>query len=254
MIKVINLDPNSENYILDENGEKIHHLNSENLSRIVYINGNGSSEITFAEDLKKQFCGMYYAEKLYETDNAVYYFDDGYYNKMYNSGYIVLNNYDGMKAPKELGEGIARKLFFKIHETFEMLQHESIERFDEKDKDPVLIVKINSFPYEYTIRCRSTTSLSEANQKRKINNLPYYPFDARMDRYGTYYIACYAKLQDDVILNDLDKDSITAPDKYIMNLLMNFIQKINNESKSDIYHYEPVKAKKPVIYSERNDI
>jgi hypothetical protein len=252
MIRVINLDPNSDNYIMNKDGERIRHLDDATLSRIVYINGHGSSEITWQSDLMKQFCGMYYTEKLYEDDNAVYYFDDGYYNKMINSGYIVLNNYDGMKAPKELGDTISKKLFFKIHETFEMLPHESIERIDEKEKDPVLIVKINSFPYEYTIRCRSTTSLSEANQMRKINNLPYYPFDVRMDKYGTYYIACYAKLQDDVILDDLD--NVTPPDKYIMNLLMNFMQKINNESKSDIYHYEPVKAKKPVIYSERNDI
>lgn len=255
MIRVISLDPNSENYILDESGERIRHLESESLSRIVYINGFGHNEITFAQDLKKQFCGMYYTEKNYEeTDSVTYFFDDGYYNKMIHSGYIVLNNYDYIKVPKEIGDKVSEKLFADISNAFKsMVPQESIEVIKEKEKDPVLIVKIKTYPYEYTIRCRSTTSLSEANQMRKINNLPFYPFDSKMDKYGTYYIACYAKLDDDAVLENID--SVIPPDKYLMNFLTTFNQKINNDNtNTDIYHYEPVKAKKPVIYSDRNDI
>lgn len=253
MIRIVNLDPNSDNYILDKNGERIRHLNSEDLSRIVYTNYHESSEVVFGNDIRQQFCGMYYTEKNYDNDNVIYFFDDGYYNKMVQSGYIVLNNYDYVKAPKEKGEQISKKLFSDIYEAFEKLNmHENIELIEEKEKDPMLIIRIKSFPYEYTIRCRSTTSLSDANQMRKINSIPFYPFDPKMDKYGTYYIACYAKLDDEVILED--QKNITAPDKFIMNILTNFNQKINNENKSDIYHYEPVKAKKPVIYSDRNDI
>lgn len=246
MVKVIPLNPNphSKNFILDKIGNRVDRINDPQASRIVFQNFYNSPTIIDITALKEQYGGLYYTERKEKGDeNVVYYFDDGYYNKLLTCGYFVANNYDRMKCEN-------RDLGIKINNRIYNLILKSITESNKTIDDSTKSVKIywRDDKYLYTVVFMTTTDLSGRNIKRKLNNLPYYPFDSEMDKYGTYFVAGFAKLFPDVSYDDRDA---SAAERQLSDKIASMIASANTMSiDSDIYHYEPIKVNRIVIYSE----
>lgn len=154
-------------YYIDSDGE-------ENIYNNVYMDSR--TNIIIAKDERG-------------TTNIV---DDGHRNSMVRSGYLVMNGHDREKIEdRDLGNQIHQELILDTSFAILNLRHlkdkfEFVCKFNDK-----FIVEDSG--YKFTIKMYNNIDIVKMNQERKINSLPFYPFDKNMDNYGTVYIAIYCK-------------------------------------------------------------
>ena len=83
------------------------------------------------------------------------------------------------------------------------------------------------------IRINTVEEVVEMNHKRKDNDLPFYPFNKDMDKYGTVYVSVFYK-----------KKSPTGsyPKEIVDTLIKNVMVKFGAD-----YHYTSVRVRSSVI-------
>ena len=131
-----------------------------------------------------------------DEDGITYIIDDGYRNKMIKAGYIVYRNYNSEKiVDKDEGTKIHRKLINDIHQ---YLLREYIGEIIYSADKYINEYILEKSGYRFTIKLYSNIDIVKKNQEREINGLQFYPFDKRMDNYGTVYITIHSmKISDE---------------------------------------------------------
>jgi hypothetical protein len=77
------------------------------------------------------------------------------------------------------------------------------------------------------------------NQKRKLNDLPYYPYIKGVDKYNSVYIRAFAQLLTDDEPEEVSK--YTEINNIIRELIINL-----NDNGTDNYHFETVPIKRMI--------
>lgn len=245
MIKIIKLDPSSESYIYSKStNNKISKLDYNNNDLMIHISDKDLGELTFSmEDVCKQYGGLYYIE--HNNDKLL--LDDGYYDVLCRAGYLVLGDYDKAFLNKEEGQEILKKIQQDVSEgILKMVDDYLPENMFLQDSTDSSIT-INSLYYSYSIYIEPITSIIAENQKRKLNDLPYYPYQKDMDKYGTFYVRSFIKLLPTVKYEKEIIDNGISKYTEMNDLVRNFIITINNLDPKNNYHYEPVTIKKMII-------
>lgn len=139
-----------------------------------------------------------------DVNGTTYVIDDGYRNSMIRAGYLVYKNYDELKI-NDRNEGA------KIHDELVYLVSQAIKKAFPTIERNVIGFSENytliDDGYRFTIGIYSNIDIVKKNQERKINGLQFYPFDKRMDNYGTLYITIHCQRIEE---NNENKSTVIA--------------------------------------------
>ena len=151
-----------------------------------------------------------------DLNGTTFIIDDGYRNKLVKAGYIVYRNYDSEKIlDKDEGTKIHRHLLHDIHQ---YLLKEYIGEIIYSADKYINEYYLEKAGYKFTIKLYSNIDIVKKNQERKINGLQFYPFDKKMDNYGTIYITIHAvKIVDE----DIDTKANNIADSILENIIKN---------------------------------
>lgn len=201
--------------------------------QLYYINNSGAENIMSNIYIDSR-TNMIIAK---DNNGTPYIIDDGCRNMMIRSGYMVLDNYDNEKIiDKDIGGNIHDGLISEISDGILSTKRNYNVLYKANNNDFI----IETDGYKFTIRLYNNIDIVKQNQERKINSLPFYPFDKNMDNYGTIYIAIYCKK----IGNTEIKNTIIAD-----NILKSIVDNIRDIS----VKYVPLNQKSHSIYFSIGD-
>jgi hypothetical protein len=151
-----------------------------------------------------------------DMNGTTFIIDDGYRNKMIKAGYIVYKNYDTEKIlDRDEGNEVHRYLINNIHQ---YLLREYIGEIIYSADKYINEYYLEKSGYKFTIKLYSNIDIVKKNQERKINGLQFYPFDKKMDNYGTTYITVHAmKITDE----ESDVKASSIADDILSNIIKN---------------------------------
>jgi len=245
MVKLIKLDPSSDSYLYSKSSNReVNMINIEDNDIIVHINNDGE-ELEFTMDqVSKQYNGPYY---VLHNDTKIF-IDDGYYTTLCSAGYLILNDYDKDHLEKEEGVKVLNTIGDDVDEAIVRMVDNYLKDNDtyELSKSFSNGIVFKTKFYEYHIYINPIVDIIAENQKRKLNDLPFYPYIKGMDKYGTVYVRAFAKLLPNCTKKEADE---AGASKYseLNNLMKNFVVSINKLDSKRVYHYEPVSIKKLII-------
>ena len=197
-----------------------------------YYNKNSKlREVIPAENIHLQFGGAI----AFIKDNEKFIIDDGYRDILSGCGYLVANNYDKERImDKDVGIAVRTSIMNDILAAFdpETIICSSSSRIS---------IRGESSCYMYTINFSTTSDIVHRNEIRKENNIPVYPFDKNMDKYGTYYISIFSEKK----LNVVDTKNIREHD--LASIISMIMTKINDASITNAYTYHPLVIKRRII-------
>lgn len=248
MIKTIKLDGRN-NYLLDkETGEIVErYTDNPNLQLVLTLD---DSVLNISnKKISRQFDGQI----IVQHNDDRYIIDDGYYNTLIKSGYVVFSMYDEITIDFEhkdfgvtLREGIIKQLRSVL---LDVNREYNFGPNGEPPVSPTLeyagnktTLKIDSEngDFSYIFIFDTINNMVNKNQGRKENDLSFYPFKKCMDRYGTLYLSVFCQKNHKVIDNTPKKKYI-VPDTVIRDI----IKRLNE---LDRYHYVSNQVKRRVIY------
>jgi len=233
MIKLIELNPtdSSTSYIYDNSkGEKIKKLDYNNKNLSIIIEGKEYP----IEHVSKQYNGLYYIN----DGNDKYLLNDGYYDMLCSAGYIVSGDDTDQLLDKEEGTEKLKKIQDDISEAIISLGDKMLkDDFYVKDSTNNSIV-FEDKNYTYTVFANPIMNIIMENQKRKLNDLSYYPYIKGKDKYRSVYLRVFAKLISD---DEPEVSKYTKINDIIRNLIV-----ILNDLGTDNYHFEPVDIKRMI--------
>ena len=148
-----------------------------------------------------------------DSNGSTYVIDDGYRNTLVRAGYIVYKNYDEIQVTDK-NDGP------RIHDELISILYEAIKK-SFPDMDIHISDLFNGYEFEkdgykFTILLNHNVDIVKKNQERKINGLQFYPFDKRMDNYGTLYIMIYCQ-------KITDQESSSKSNMMVDNMLASII-------------------------------
>lgn len=218
MVKTVKLDK-CENYLIDTATNELldrYDPNNRNLQLVIKL--DNSELIVEADKINIEY-GNLITVKFGDTK---YIIDDGYQNMLVKSGYIVYKDYDE-KNIMDRNEGLATRDFVmtSVRDTIDdMLRDYNINNDDiTRYEYPVA----NEFCmgdkfYQYYIVLDTVNSIVNKNQLRKDNSLAFYPFDKRMDKFGTIYVSIFVeRVAED--LSEMQENKFTRCDNIIKDLI-----------------------------------
>lgn len=225
MIHVVKIDKN--NYFVDnDTGEKVYRYNpAMNLNLVLTLN---KSKLEIEKDsLIREYGGNLVVG--YSGDK--YIIDDGYQNTLVKAGYIVYKNFD-QEYIEDYNEGIdiRKDVVYDIREILDKMGYN--HQNNGLETECVLI----SNGFEYRIKFETVGSIVLKNNKRRDNNLIYYPFDKSMDKYGTMYISIFAEK-----LDGKEKNKYEFPNSFIQRLISDLGME---------YHFVSMPIKGRLLYWE----
>ena len=166
---------------------------------------------------------------------------------MLQSGYLVLGDYDKNSLDKVTGTKVLASIYQDVAqciETFiEMYMHPYMKVVDHNKSG----LTIETMYYSYSVYIDTIGDIINDNQKRKLNDLPYYPYLKNMDKYGTLYIRVFGKLLPSVRSESSLVEKGIQKHSDVKYLLKNIISCINSLDSKNVYHFEPVPLKKMII-------
>lgn len=158
-----------------------------------------------------------------DDNGSTYVIDDGYRNMLVRAGYVVYKNYDEIQVtdkndgPK-IHDELMTTLFNSIKKSYPDLIDDINDLFDGYE--------VEKEGYKFTILLNHNVDIVRKNQERKINGLQFYPFDKRMDNYGTLYIMIYCQkitdqdpqVKSNILVDNILSNIITNSDdlKFVM--------------------------------------
>ena len=230
-----------DNYITDKNtGEIVERCDPSNKDVELTIKLPDSTLIVDGENIQQQYGGNIIVQ--YNNDRFI--IDDGYQNTMIKSGYIVFKEYDCKKINnKNTGDTIRDKIIDNIR----ALLPEISEKYNKPNtciestikyngNESILTIGDEDDHFIYMIKFNTVNFIVNKNHIRKDNDLPFYPFDKSMDKYGTIYVSVFAQKNKKVV-NDPDK--CTLPDAAIKELVFRL---------GKDYHFTSLPIKNRIIY------
>lgn len=187
MVKTIKVD-GSSNYFIDNRSESIM-LNREFDPKKEYMDLVIDQQRISHKDIVVEFGGQIVVQQ--GRDKLI--IDDGFRDVLVKAGYIVYKNYDeimledgntGAQIRDQVIEDCreAIKKLFKNDKSYNSITH---------GRDTVALIREGAF--RYSIYVDTINTIVNKNRNRKDNNLSFYPFSKGMDKYGTLYVAIFAK-------------------------------------------------------------
>lgn len=247
MIKTIKLD-GKDNYLFDINtGDIVYRYDDDRDLQLVLTLDDSVLNIS-----KKKISRQFDGQIIVQHNNDRYIIDDGYYNTLIKSGYIVYNAYDEINIDpnfKEHGitlrDGIIKQLrqvIMEINKEYNFIDGTAPEKPTMEVSGNKTILKIDSEngDFSYTFVFDSINNMVNKNQGRKENDLTFYPFKKSMDRYGTIYLSVFCQ-KNRHIEDNTPKKKYIVPDSIIREI----IKKLNE---IDQYHYVSNQVKRRVVY------
>lgn len=152
-----------------------------------------------------------------DNDGITYVVDDGYRDILIKVGYVVYKNYDEIQVTDiSEGNGIRNNLIETlsnaVSDSYNDLNISIDEIFNndgyEFDRDG----------YHFTILLYTNRDIVKRNQERKINSLQFFPFDKKMDNFGTLYVAVYCQK---IVKDDPEIKSNIIIDNIFANIIKN---------------------------------
>lgn len=233
MIKVIKLNNRNFLYRKDNPSEIVTRWSPDDL--VLRIELDDGSILKVNND---QISVKYGGTISFDYNDDKYIVDDGYQNMLIKAGYVVKDKYDTEhEYDKEKGLEIRNALMETVFASVNKFVFNNPEISScGWDKGYVLNVECDGFLYTFVFDYVSCIVVK--NQQRKINDITFYPFSKKMDKYGTLYLATFCqKLQDNV---DNNKKYANAD-----NIIREIISDMNNKSES-YYHYSAVPVDKRI--------
>ncbi len=203
MTKTIRLD-NEKNYLVDRiTGNLIHKYdpNNEDLQLIIQL--DDSRLVVDCDKIMQE-----YGDQIVVRYNGdLYIIDDGYQPILIKAGYIVFKNYD-QENILDREEGVAT-----LKDVMELANDKIVDTIyvmDDQWSNIEIDDKYHEYSFEhnghtYFIKLNTITSIVTKNQLRKDNSLPFYPFDKKMDKFGTVYISIFAQKNENQDVNKAEK-------------------------------------------------
>jgi hypothetical protein len=183
----------------------------------------------------------------FEYDGVKYIIDDGYQNMLIKSGYIVMDSFDQIKIfDKAAGEEIRaenmERIRTAVREIFGYAHDGSIEITIMNSEELRLIIKTDNF--KFTFIFNTVHKLVNKNNSRKVNNLPFYPFNKNMDNWGTIYTSIFCqRIEKNCEIND----KYNYADDIISDIIYNMNENDDYENK---YHYISNNVKHRINFCE----
>ena len=221
---------NNNNKFTNSNGDIIKKYDPtiKDLQFHYYNKIENKRDVIPAENIHMQFGGAI----AFIKDGDKFIIDDGYRDILCGCGYLVYNNYDKERVvDKQLGINIRTNIMNDILASFDSstILYNSSSRIS---------IKGESQCYMYTINFSTTSDIVNRNTQRKENNIPVYPFDKNMDKYGTWYVSIFGEKK----LDAIDTKNIKEFDlMIIVNMILERLNKLNP------YKYCPLVIKRRII-------
>ena len=230
-----------DNFITDKHtGEIVERYDPANKDVELTIKLPDSTLIVDGTNIQQQYGGNIIVQ--YNNDRFI--IDDGYQNTLIKCGYIVYKEYDYKKIKnKSTGDEIRDMII----ESIRALLPEISEKYNKPDtciestlkyngNESILILGNEEDHFTYMIKFNTVNFIVNKNHIRKDNDLPFYPFDKSMDKYGTIYVSVFAQKNFKVV-NDPDK--YTLPESAIKDLVFRL---------GKDYHFTSLPVKNRIIY------
>jgi len=232
---------------------KVHILRCNNVNKFTNSNGEVIKKYDPSEkDLQFHYCNKILREKdtipaenihmqfggaiSFIKNNEKFIIDDGYRDVLCACGYLVKDDYDTKRVTdKDLGILIRSNIHADIMSSFDTksIIYSSSSR---------ITLKGESNCYMYTINFSTTSDIVHRNEQRKENNLPVYPFDKNMDKYGTWYVSIFGEKK----LDAIDTKNIKESDiKTIIKMIIDNLYA--NSQSHGCYTYRPLVIKRRII-------
>ena len=248
MIKIIKLDQSLDSYIYRKStGNKESKLDYNDNDLVIHINAKDLGEFEIeAKDICKQYNGLYYYNFNQEIKLLL---DDGYYDTLSRCGYLIFDRYD-------INEEHSKEECLQILKKIQSDVSDSIINFTDKylPEDMYIVnstdssISIEDDMYIYSISLQSVSDIITENQTRKLNDLPFIPYQKTADKYSEMYLKAFIKLKS-TVKDEKEELLDKGISKYTIcdELLKNFIIAMNE---MDEYHFEPMVLKKMIIRQE----
>jgi hypothetical protein len=236
MIRTIRVD-NINNYITDTNtGELIEKFDPNNKKNVkVTLSLPNSKLVINGENIIQSFGGEY----IIQHNNDKYILDDGYQTTLLKCGYIVYKNYDkmhnhdnGIEIRNKIISDI-RKILPDIAKNYNISNPEDM--INNNGMATELFIGSPEDHFNYIIRFDTVKAIVNKNHLRKDNNLPFYPFDKNMDKFGTIYVSIFIRKNN----NCSDSNKYNLPDSIIRDI----IRSLGYE-----YHYDSLQIRSRILY------
>lgn len=122
-----------------------------------------------------------------------YIVDDGYRDVLCKAGYIIMDYYNTMHC-NDCNDGLAirNELMQHILDTLKVVLDSQKATIVDSNLNHIKLIFSND-AYNFTIGFDTINSIVTKNQERSKNNLPFYPFDKNMDKFGTAYFSFFAE-------------------------------------------------------------
>lgn len=234
MVKTIKLDKH-ENYLIDTVTNNLldkYDPSNKNIRLVIKLD---DSELVVDSSRINIEYGNLITVKYGDTKFII---DDGYQNILTKAGYIVYSDYDEVNIMDkaegvEMRSKIMDKITTTIDDLFGIYCENNTMEYKESDNNEFCVS--DGF-YNYWVVLDTVNGIVNKNQLRKDNSLAFYPFDKKMDKYGTIYISIFVER----IANDLRN----ADNKF--SVCDNIIKDIINHLGSD-YHFITQQVKRRVV-------
>lgn len=247
MIKTIKLD-GKNNYIIDRSsGEILDRFDESRYFELVLTLDDSELNIRKSK-ITKQFDGQY----IVQHNDDRYIIDDGYYNSLIKSGYIVFDNYDSINIDpedKEFGIDLRnaiikciRSVLIKLNIKYNFVDGigPEVPTLEYSGNKTVFTVDSENKDYTYTFVFDTINNMVNKNQSRKENDLTFYPFKKSMDRYGTIYLSVFCQ-KNRRIEDNSPRKKYVLPDSIIKEL----IKELNTDNS---YHYVSNQVKRRLVF------
>lgn len=247
MIKTIKLD-GKDNYLFDTNtGDIVYQYDDDKDLQLVLTLDDSVLNIS-----KKKISRQFDGQIIVQHNDDRYIIDDGYYNTLIKSGYIVYNAYDEINIDPDfkehgivLRDGIIKQLrqvIMEINKEYNFINGAAPTEptLEYSGNKTTLKIDSENGDFSYTFVFDTINSMVNKNQGRKENDLTFYPFKKSMDRYGTIYLSVFCQ-KNRHIEDNTPKKKYIVPDSIIKEI----IKKLNDV---DQYHYVSNQVKRRVVY------
>lgn len=235
MVRIIEIN-GVDNYFIDRETGQLSTIYEPENENIVFHCKTKDGEVDIEHDsiLTDNIC----KQRFFQLNNDKYYIYDGQQNILIQAGYIVMNNYDSERInDKDQGIKTRKSIIDLLKNVF--LMHEfpvELENIPPVKKGNIM-KKFEYGGYQYILFINTINGIVNLNQRRKANQLPFYPFEKNMDKYGTLYLSIFCEKVDDHAANQKDKYKVADE------LVNKMIAYANDED--DLNEYKFIKIYKP---------
>lgn len=237
MIKIIKLNRGT-NYLIDKNtNEIIEKYDPENTDIVLVVRLEDGSVLNVdSSQIHQQVGGSIYFD--YFEDR--YLIDDDYQDLLIRSGYIVIDDYDKkFEMDREKGIELRKNIIEKIKGKCNNDPIDYDVPLDINHGINETKIEFEKGGFRYTVYINTINNIVTKNQTRKMNQLPFYPFDKNMDKYGTLYLSMFCQKLEPV---DSPNSRFEIAEDFISKLIKS-LSEIDNQ-----VHYVPLMIKKRIVH------